>query len=98
MPDYIGKINVGLLGLNLNPDTFIKSLYSLALGASGLVFFAMLLVGGFRFLTAGGDEKAAAEGQKTITRAVIGIVIVVAAVLILQLIATIFRIPGIAVI
>ena len=51
MEDYIGIITLPG-GITTNPDVLIKALYLLALGVSGLVFFAMLIMGGFRFLTA----------------------------------------------
>jgi hypothetical protein len=97
MPDYIGTITLPG-GITTNPDVLIRALYLLALGFSGLVFFAMLIMGGFRFLTAGGDEKAAADAQKTLTRAFIGLVIIVAAILILKLVGALFNIPGIQVV
>lgn len=43
---------------------------------AGMATFAYLLFGGFRYLTAGGDEKAVGEAMKMITNAVIGLIIV----------------------
>ena len=66
-----------------------------------LALFVMLLVGGFRYLTAGGDPKAATSAKQTITYAVIGIALMAVAFLIFRLIEyytgvkiTIFTIPG----
>jgi uncharacterized membrane protein YqiK len=43
---------------------------------AGLACFLLILFGGFRYLTSGGDEKAVADAMKMITNAVIGLAIV----------------------
>jgi len=91
----LGSIDTGALGVITDPDTLIRLMFSLVLGIAGLVFFAMLIVGGFRYLNAGGDEKATTAARNTLTQAFIGLVIVIASVLILQLVSTIFGIRGI---
>lgn len=65
-----------------------------------LAAFIMLLVGGFKYLTSGGDPKAAEAAQHTITYAIFGLIALVLVWLILKLIqeftgvnVTIFRIP-----
>ena len=54
---------------------------------TGLVFFAMLIVGGFKYLTAGGDPKKASAATSTLTKSVIGIVGVIVAWLILKFVS-----------
>lgn len=54
--------------------------------AAGIAFFIMLLVGGFQFVTSGGDPKAAGQARTTLTYAAIGIILVVTAWLILTII------------
>ncbi len=39
---------------------------------AGLSLFVMLCVGGFRYLTSGGDPKGAESGKQTMTYAIIG--------------------------
>ena len=63
-------------------ENFIKLLAP----AAGIAFFIMMLVGGFQFLTSGGDPKAAGAARGTLTYAVIGIVLVIVSWLILVLI------------
>lgn len=41
--------------------------------AFGIGLFAMLIMGGFKFLTAGGDQKAMAAAKQTITWAIVGL-------------------------
>ena len=51
--------------------------------AGGLVAFAYLIIGGFKYLTSSGDEDAMEMAKKTITYAVIGLLIVILSWLIL---------------
>lgn len=58
----------------------------LALG--GIVLFLMLLSGGFKYLTSGGDPKATESAQKTLTHAIGGLVMLAGSFLILKIIST----------
>ncbi len=65
---------------------------------STLIGFALLLMlirGGVGYITAQGDPKAVASARATITWAVVGFFIVLAAYLIISLIAGFVQIPGI---
>jgi hypothetical protein len=59
------------------------------LGFAGIVFFVLLLIGGFKYITSGGDPKAVEGAQKTITSAIIGLILILASYLILILITKI---------
>lgn len=54
----------------------------------GVALFIMLLVGGFNFLFAGGDQKKLQMAQGTITQAIIGLAIMSLAYLIILTIQT----------
>ena len=64
---------------NLNANSLLNNLVGLFIAIAGLVFFFMLLYGGVRYMTAGGDPKNSEAARKTITNALIGLLIVVAA-------------------
>ncbi len=64
----------------------LQNLITAALSFSGIVLFLMLVTGGFTFLFAGGDPKAAQKAQGTITSAIIGLVVIAAAYLMLSVI------------
>ncbi len=74
-----------LQGLETIFGNVVKSL--LALG--GITLFIMLLVGGFKYLTAGSDPKATQAAQNTLTYAIGGLVLLAGSYLILLLIGTI---------
>jgi heme/copper-type cytochrome/quinol oxidase subunit 2 len=59
------------------------------LGLAGIVLFIMLLVGGFKYLTSGGNPENAAAAQKVITYAIVGIVLIALSYLILVFISAI---------
>lgn len=59
------------------------------LAFAGIALFVMLLVGGFKFITAGANPDKAASAKSTITIAIVGIIVIILALLIFQLIETI---------
>ena len=66
--------------------SIIENIIKLLAPAAGIAFFVMLLVGGYQFMTSGGDPKAVGAARNTLTYAVIGIILVVASWLILLLV------------
>ena len=67
-------------------EAVFSNLVNTLLGFGAIILFVMLIVGGFRYLTAGGDPKAVEAARGTLSSAITGIVIVVLAFLILQFI------------
>lgn len=63
-------------------ENVIASLLSLA----GIVFFVMLVIGGFRYILSGGNPEAAAGARRTLTFAIAGLIVVASAFLILAII------------
>lgn len=67
-------------------DVFANLVTSLlALGA--IVLFLMLLSGGFKYLTSGGDPKATETAQKTLTFAIGGMVLLAGSYIVLRIIS-----------
>lgn len=66
-----------------------SSLVSAILPLAGIILFIMLLTGGFRYLTSSGDPKAMEAAKGTLTQAITGLVVLLLAFVILQLIKTI---------
>ncbi|MCG2685740.1 hypothetical protein L6258_00010 [Candidatus Parcubacteria bacterium] len=56
---------------------------------AGLAAFSYLLIGGFKYLTSGGDEKAVTAAKATLTTAVVGLIIVVAGYILLNTLSTV---------
>lgn len=81
----------GFESLNFEPASLVTALITLALVISALVAFTFLVIGGIKWITAGGD-KAKTEGARgTITAALVGLAIVFSAWAILKIIETFFN-------
>jgi TRAP-type C4-dicarboxylate transport system permease small subunit len=57
-----------------------------------LALFLMLVFGGFKYMTAGGDPKATEAAQKTLTAAITGLVLLVGIWLLLKFLSVFFGI------
>lgn len=67
-------------------ETVFGNVIQILLGLAGIVLFIMLLAGGFKYLTSGGDPKAVEGAKKTLTYAIGGMVLLAMAFLILRFI------------
>lgn len=65
-------------------ETVFGNVVSVALGAAGIAALVMLIVGGFKFLSAGGDKEATQKAGQTITYTIGGLVLVLSAWIILN--------------
>jgi hypothetical protein len=68
-------------------ECIFANILQIIVGAAGLVFLGMFIVGGFKYLTSGGDSKKTAAASSTLGLAVIGVVGVIASWLILKFIS-----------
>ncbi|MBU0647553.1 pilin [Patescibacteria group bacterium] len=66
----------GYLG---NVENLAFKIINYILGAAGLVAVIYLIIGGFNYITAGGNEEQTKKATKTLFNAVIGLVIIFAA-------------------
>lgn len=57
-----------------------------------VIAFLMLIIGGIRWIMAGGDEKAVEKARNTITAALIGLVIILIAYAIIRIVETFFNV------
>jgi uncharacterized iron-regulated membrane protein len=77
-----------------NLTTLIGSLVKSAIGLLGIVFLILIVYAGYLWMTARGDEKVVTKAKDTLQRAIIGLIIVVAAYAITTFLFT--RISGAA--
>lgn len=52
----------------------VKRILNIAVRLAGIAVFVMLIVGGFQYLTAGGDPKKTQAAGSTITYAIFGLI------------------------
>ena len=68
-------------------EIMVKNIIQVALTLGGIAVFVMLIVGGFKYLTSGGDPKQTASASSTITMAIVGLLAAIGAWFILKLLA-----------
>jgi len=84
-PDEIIQTHDGVATLRGFEGVFVR-VVQVVLGLGGIVLFIMLIMGGFKYITAGGDPKALESAKKTLTFAIAGIVLLALSFLILAFI------------
>ncbi len=87
MPAFaqLNEGNIGVpyaenLGLgNKDPRDMAVSIIQVILGFLAIIVVIIILLGGFKWMTAGGNEDKVAESKKLITAGVVGLIIILAA-------------------
>ncbi len=75
----INKVeNVIALG-NTEPTVVAARVINIILGFLGIIAVVIILLGGFKWMTAGGNEEKVEEAQKLIKAGIIGLIIILAA-------------------
>jgi len=64
-------------------ECIVQIVLNLAVRIAGIALFIMLIIGGFKYLTSGGDPKAAESARHTITYAIFGLALLLGGWLIL---------------
>lgn len=79
------------------PLSALQDVFENVIGAvlflAGMVFFIMLLMSGFKYMTAGGDPKALESAKGSLTKAITGVILIALSYLILVLIEKITGAP-----
>jgi len=65
----------GLAAVTQPVDVVAKVIQG-ALGLVAIIFFIMIVIAGFRWMTAGGNEETVTNAKKNISNAVIGLVVI----------------------
>lgn len=77
---------------DLTAGRIVSGLIQFTMVIAAIVFFFILVIGGIKWITSGGDKAQTEGARNQITAALVGLVIVFAAWAILQLIKTFFGI------
>ncbi|PIR95106.1 hypothetical protein COT95_00505 [Candidatus Falkowbacteria bacterium CG10_big_fil_rev_8_21_14_0_10_37_6] len=73
------SINEGIMLGDKDPREIAASVINIILGFLGIVAVIIVLAGGFKWMTAGGNQDKVDEAKKLMTAGVVGLVIVLAA-------------------
>ncbi len=69
-------------------EAVFANILSVVVSLAGIALFVMLTIGALRYLTSGGEPKAAEAAQKTMTSAILGLALIIGSYLILKLVST----------
>lgn len=64
----------------------LENIVTLLTPAAAVAFLVMLVVGAFKFITSGGDQKGTAAARSTLTYAMLGVMLVAGSILIIRVI------------
>ena len=85
----LGLSDATALGLgDADVKDIANSIISIILGFLGLIAVILILIGGFMWMTAGGNEEKVTTGRKYIINGVIGLIIILAAYAIASFVIT----------
>ena len=74
-------------------EAVFQNLVAVAAALAGFVFLIMLIIGGFRYMMASGDPKKMEQAKGTITAGFLGVILIVAAYIVLVLIKNFTGVP-----
>jgi hypothetical protein len=74
-------------------EVLFSQVVSVITALAGILFFIMLVVGGIKYLFSGGNPKATEAARGTLTAATLGLILIVAAYLILLVISNFTGLP-----
>ena len=81
--DQTLKVTEGAGYSYANPETelpnMIANIIQAFLGLLGIIFLVLIIYAGYNWMTAAGEEEKVTKAKETLTRAVIGLIIIVAA-------------------
>lgn len=82
VPSQLAPIN--------DPIQVVRGIIKFILLLAFVIAFIMLLVGGIRWIMAGGDEKSVEKARNTITAALIGLVVILVAYALIRIVEIFF--------
>lgn len=93
MKNYLAQVDIGnefgaKIGNGTSVGSLITNIVTTAFALAGTISLFLFLFGGWKMLTGAGqsDPKKSAEGKEAVTWAIIGLIIVISAFWIIQLI------------
>ena len=72
---YLSEVGLGTQDIRVT----IVNLIRVALGILGVVVMVIIIAGGFRWMTAGGNDDSIAQAKKIISAGIIGLIIIIVA-------------------
>ena len=86
--EFIGEIQTGGYLGTRDIRAVIAGIINVIMGFLGIIAVIIILIGGFMWMTAGGNEEKVGKAKKMIMSGIIGLVIVIAAFAIARFVVT----------
>lgn len=65
--------------VNTSVGSIVATVIQVFLGLLGIIFIILILIAGYNWMTAAGDEEKVRKAKETLSRAIIGLIIIIAA-------------------
>lgn len=82
-----GGYDIGSAEGETSLATILGTIVQVALSLLGIIFIILIIYAGYNWMTAGGDEGKVETAKKTLSRAIIGLIILVSSVAIWAFVA-----------
>ncbi len=83
-PPFTLSVRIGAIENFVDLGEYLSNLYQYGVGIAGMLAAVMMMIGGFQYLTAGGDAEKVSKGKRRITDALIGLFLTMGAYLLLN--------------
>jgi hypothetical protein len=81
--------------ISTDPAAFVQRIYSVVLGLAGGIALILIIIAGYKFMTSQGNPESVKAATEGLTSAVVGLLFIIFAFVILQVIGVdILQIPG----
>lgn len=88
-PDDFGINDLDTINLGTKPlNETIADILNVLLGFLGIIAVVIILLGGFKWMTAGGEEEKVGEAKKLISAGIVGLVVILSAYAIARFVLT----------
>lgn len=89
------EIDTAIGPISTEPQGFVRSIFTLVLGLSGGIALVLIILAGYKTMTSGGNPEATKAANEQLTSAIIGLLFIIFAFVILQIVGVdILKIPG----
>lgn len=73
-------------GLFSDLGNLMSNIIQIMISVGGILCIIFIIVGGFKFVTSGGDEKKLASAKGTLTYAIVGLIVIILAFVMIQVV------------
>ena len=88
------EVNTAIGKIGTEPQAFVERIFSLVLGLAGGIALILIIIAGYKFMVSRGNPEAVKGATEQLTSAVIGLLFIIFAFVILQIVGLdILRIP-----